>query len=223
MNPFVKDEFGVTEYKGIPAVGTRKIAEIFDKEHRHVLDSVRLILDSKSGVKPEFTEAHFRLSEYKDSTGRKLPEYILTRDGFTLVAMGFTGKKAMQFKVAYIERFNQMESFIESLSAAKLEFPEFTRAILAAHEEPKTWHFSNEINMINRITLGMDAKHFKLVNGIDEKAPSIRPYLSLTQIKAVEALQKFDIGLIFTIPEYDERKQALTKYHNQLQERKLLG
>jgi Rha family phage regulatory protein len=222
MDNLIKDQFGVTEYKGQPVVSSRKVAETFNKEHKDILESIRNIIDPKNGV-GNFTERNFALSNYKDSTGRKLPEYLLTRDGFTLLAMGFTGKKAMQFKVAYIERFNQMESFIKSLSAAKLEFPEFTAAIMASHEEPKHYHFSNEINMINRIVLGTDAKGFKQANNIDLDVQSIRPYLSLPQIKAIESLQKFDIGLITIQPDYEIRKRLLTEYYLKLQSTKLLS
>ena len=79
------------------------------------------------------------------------------------------------------------------------------------------------INMINKIVLGMDAKHFKLANGIDEKAPSIRPYLSLTQIKGIQSLQRFDIGLIITVPEFDERKRQLSEHYSRLNGLKLLA
>lgn len=230
MDNFLKDQFGVTEYKGQPVVSSRYVAEVFKKRHDNVLQS---ITDLKNQVSKNFTEPKLGLSEdffalnfeekkYKDSTGRKLPEYLLTRDGFTLLAMGFTGEKAMRFKIDYITRFNQMEQFIKSLSQTKLEFPEFTSAILVAHEEPKHYHFSNEINMINRIVLGTDAKGFKTANNIPLESPSIRPYLSLLQIKGIEALQRYDIGLIVTHPVFEERKQILSNYFNRLQTIKLL-
>ena len=63
-----------------------------------------------------FTKLNFELSEYTDSIGRKLPAYNITRDGFTLLAMGFTGQKALQFKLAYIEAFNKMEQQIAQQS-----------------------------------------------------------------------------------------------------------
>jgi Rha family phage regulatory protein len=222
MNQLIKDQFGVTERKGVPITSTRNIAQIFNKNHDDVLKSVRSLLEglgeiSESGWKTNFTETF-----YKNAQNKKQPEYLLTKKGFTLLAVGFTGKKALQFKIAYIDRFEEMESFIKSLSAAKLEFPEFTQAILMAHDEPKHYHFSNEINMINRIVLGMDAKGFKEVNGIDPKVSSIRPYLATHQIKAIEALQKFDIGLNATEPEYERRKQILTGYYGRLQSFKRL-
>ena len=136
----------------------------------------------------------------------------MTRDGFTLLAMGFTGKKAMAFKIAYINRFNEMESFIRNLVEAKADFPEFTRAIMDAHEEPKNYHFSGELDMINRIVLGMSAKQFKEANNLG-KVPSIRPYLTPAQAESVKALQRIDIGLIVAVPDFQERKKILAEQH----------
>jgi Rha family phage regulatory protein len=80
------------------------ISNAFEKNHRDVLRAIQNLDCPK-----EFTERNFALSEYTDSTGRKLPMYLLTRDGFTVLAMGFTGKRAMEFKIRYIEAFNRME------------------------------------------------------------------------------------------------------------------
>lgn len=93
---------------------SRTVAEMFEKKHKNVIrDIENLITELK--IEPSgtiFAEQNFYKSTYKDSTGRELPSYILTRDGFTLLAMGFTGAKAIQFKVAYINAFNRMESII---------------------------------------------------------------------------------------------------------------
>jgi len=222
MNNVILDNYGVTEKKGIPVVSSRNVAEVFKKNHQHVMRDIKNTIEdlSKSG-QTKFSLLNFEGSNYRDGQNRKQPEYLLTRDGFTLLAMGFTGKKAMQFKIAYINRFNQMELFIKSLQQAKLEFPAFTAAIMMAHEEPKHYHFSNEINMINRIVLGMDAKQFKELNGIDPKASSIRPYLNFNQIRAIETLQRVDIGLQVSVPDFQERKRLLTEYHQKLSQRAL--
>lgn len=185
-----------------------QVAETFNKEHKNVLRAISNLNCSK-----EFNERNFELVKYKDPKGENRPMYLLTKDGFAILAMGFTGKKAMQFKEAYIERFNKMEQFIKSLLTAKLEFPEFTDAIMNAHEEPKNYHFSNEINMINKIVLGQTAKEFKKQNGIDTNVNSIRPYLNQEQIKGIEALQRFDIGLVTVEKDYQKRKEILTNYY----------
>ncbi len=83
------------------------VSQVFNKRHDHIIRNIKQII---SDTPKEFTAPNFGVSEYKDSTGRNLPMYILTRDAFTLLAMGFTGKKAMQFKLAYIEAFNKMEA-----------------------------------------------------------------------------------------------------------------
>lgn len=81
-----------------------QIAEHFGKQHKAVLRAIRNL-----GAPDDFTERNFAPSEFMDSTGRRLPAYRITRDGFTLLAMGFTGNEAMRWKVAYLTAFNQME------------------------------------------------------------------------------------------------------------------
>lgn len=198
-----------------------QVAETFNKRHTHILDTISKLTEPKNGLSEQFIKENFVLSSYKDITGRSNKMYLLTKDGFTVIAMGFTGKKAMRFKEEYIKRFNQMHEFIQSLQTAKLEFPEFTNAIMETHEEPKHYHFSNEINLINKIVLGLNAKQFKEQNGIDAKENSIRPYLTQEQIKAIETLQRFDIGLITMEPDYQKRKDILINYYTKINQRKL--
>lgn len=205
------DIYGVTEKSGIPIASTRRVAEIFSKRHDHVLRDVQNIIISlpKSEERNSNTNQYFTSSTYKDR-GKKYPEYLMTRDGFTLLAMGFTGKKAMTFKIAYINRFNEMEAFIRNLYEAKVDFPELTQAIMESHEEPKHYHFSNELDMINRIVLGMSTKQFKEVNNLG-KVSSIRAHLMPGQIENIKVLQRIDIGLIVAVPDFQERKRILTE------------
>lgn len=128
--------------------------------------------------------------------------------------MGYRGRKAAAFKEAYIKRFNDMEDYIKSVQAAKMDYPALTQAIKEAYDEPKNYHFSNELNMINRIVLGTDAKHFKQEHGVGVKESSIRPYLTAWQIKAVEDLQRIDIGLVMSGMDFQSRKMLLTQYFN---------
>lgn len=197
----------VIEKKGIPITTSLKVAEKFEKEHRHVLESIRNLAAEKSAAK------FFRETTYKNR-GKKYPMYEMDRDGFSLLVMGFTGEKALKWKISYIEAFNAMEKFIKSIQSAKMDYPALTRAIEQAHKEPKSYHFSNEINMINRIVLGMDAKHFKEENRLDKKENSIRPYLTEQQIKAVEDLQRIDIGLLIANIQFEQRKEILKSYYN---------
>jgi Rha family phage regulatory protein len=91
---------------GYPRVSSLSISEHFEKAHADVLKSVRKIA---SDCPVEFNEGNFSLVEYTDEKGELRPMYQLSRDGFTLVAMGFTGRKALAWKGRYIEAFNAME------------------------------------------------------------------------------------------------------------------
>ena len=86
------NEFGLMAGKDYVArVDSRKIAEVFDKNHFDVLRSIKRIIGEDSGYSTDFTERNFAVSKYVDETGRKLPCYLLTRDGFVALAIGFTG------------------------------------------------------------------------------------------------------------------------------------
>lgn len=185
------------------------VAEIFEKEHKNVLRDIRELLENCS---QEFSQANFELSTYK-VRGKEYPCYNLSKDGFTMLAMGFTGEKAVQFKELYINKFNEMERLLTSQYLAKMEFKDLTDNIKLAHEEPKSYHYSNEVNMINKIVLGMNAKQFREANGIAEKE-SIRPYLTEKQINDILMLQRIDTGLVLAVPDYYERQRMLNDLHN---------
>ena len=206
------DEYGVfADNQDVARVDSRFVARFFEKNHRDVLRSIHSILEPDSGFSADFTERNFALSSYKDSSGRSLPCYALTRDGFTALAMGFTGKKAAQFKEMYIRRFNEMEKFIGSLVSAREQFPKLTAQIRILHPDAKPYHYSNECDMLNRIVLGMSAKQFREAHGL-EKGQSIRPYLRDDQIAMLDLLQTADIGLMIAVPDYHQRKRQLEWY-----------
>ena len=95
---------------------SRCVADVFNKPHHRVAHSVaQLVKDLPKD------QSYFRLISYTDRYGRQQPEYILTRDGFALLAMGFTGEKALHWKVQYIKAFNAMEAKLLK-DANKLEW-----------------------------------------------------------------------------------------------------
>lgn len=212
------EEFGLMEREGKPVVSSRYVAQVFEKEHKNVLESIRNIIESKSVMGEEFGRLNFRPSSYKNAQNKNQPEYLLTRDGFTILVMGFTGEKAMEFKIAYINRFNDMESYLASLVKARMECPSLTQAIQDAHETPKHYHFSNEFDMINRIAVGMNAKQFRLSNSIPD-GESIRPYLTDAQVYLIERLQHADVGMVMVEPDFTKRKYALEHYCNLLKKK----
>lgn len=214
-----KDELGIfVDSHDTARVDSLFIASYFEKEHKVVLRNIDAIRSSDSGFSTEFGQHNFVPTSYKDQWNRKQRCFAVTRDGFTALVMGFTGKKAAHFKELYIKRFNEMEEFIKTLVSARQEFPLLTENIKLLHENPKPYHFSNECDMLNRIVLGISAKQFRLANGI-EKGKSIRPYLTKEQIDMLEILQKVDVGLLVAFPDYEERKRHLEWYKSKIEEK----
>lgn len=215
-----KDELGVfADTKDTARVDSLFVAECFEKEHKNVLRDIQRITEPTSGLSEEFRQLNFEPSYYRNKQNKRQPCYYLTRDGFTMLVMGYTGQKALKFKEMYIRRFNEMEELIKNLVSARQEFPLLTENIKMLHENPRPYHFSNECDMLNRIVLGMSAKQFRLANGI-EKGKSIRPYLNKEQIDMLETLQKVDVGLLVAFPNYEDRKRHLEWYKAKIEEEK---
>lgn len=123
------DLIDVHQSNGVLVTTSRNVAEVFGKEHKNVIRDIENVLsqlpneqssDLSSGLnKPfvqnsNFTSGLFISSVYKTKpNGRGYPEYLITKDGLTLLVMGYTGEKAMAFKLAYIQRFNEMEALLK--------------------------------------------------------------------------------------------------------------
>jgi Rha family phage regulatory protein len=95
---------------------SRDIAEHFSKQHKNVLQTVDKILDSLG----DFGRLNFQPSSYLNEQGKRQRSFNLTRDGFTILAMGFTGAEAMAWKVKYIDAFNLMEDELRRISASAI-------------------------------------------------------------------------------------------------------
>lgn len=85
-----------------------QVAENFGKAHKHVIESIKNLAAENSATKNMFAEGTYV------NRGKEYPMVYMNRDGFTLLAMGFNGKKALNFKVKYIEAFNSMENQIRN-------------------------------------------------------------------------------------------------------------
>lgn len=97
-----------------------QVAEKFEKRHDNVvrdienlISGVSSILRSEESGSPQNWGQYFRKSHYRADNGQEYKKYYMNRDGFSLLSMGFTGKKALEWKLHYIEAFNQMEAFIK--------------------------------------------------------------------------------------------------------------
>lgn len=85
------------------------VTKEFGKEHNKVMRDINNLACSQ-----EFRAANFGESSYVSEQGKGFPMFTMTKDGFSFLVMGYTGKKAAQFKEAYINAFNKMESEIRS-------------------------------------------------------------------------------------------------------------
>ena len=128
-----------------------KVAEVFEKEHKHVLDAVRKLFTAEnSAVKQMFQE-----STYLNERNQSQPMFVMNRDGFTLLAMGFNGKKALDFKIAYIDAFNKMETELKSQQTKQLSAAESllqSVQLLVAHERQLAILEHNQKNMQGAIS-----------------------------------------------------------------------
>lgn len=206
------NEYGIfVDVNGTPRTTSLIVAEFFRKRHDDVLKAVRNLDCSE-----EFRLRNFAESFYKDGQNKRQPCIEMTRDGFLFLVMGFRGKRAASVKEAFIKRFDAMELLIKSLQSAKNNFERLMAVIKITNDGVKTCDFINEVNLINKIVLGLSAKQFKEKLGLNKKE-SIRPYLTQEQISMIDKLQIADVGLYIAVPDYQERKKLLTEYFERLQ------
>lgn len=104
----------VHQQNGVLVTTSRNVAEVFGKEHRNVVRDIRDILASLPDTSKNWGMLNFEQTPYVDPQNKQTySEYLITRDGLTLLVMGYTGEKAMTFKLAYIQRFNEMEALLK--------------------------------------------------------------------------------------------------------------
>lgn len=121
----------VIDHNGAPVVDSREVAEMVGKEHKHLLRDIRGYIDAMSkSTGPNFGPSDFFIeSNYKDSTRRELPCYLLTKKGCDMVANKMTGEKGVLFTAAYVTAFERMRERIES-GKALLRAAETDNAVL---------------------------------------------------------------------------------------------
>lgn len=129
------------------------VAEVFGKEHKRVLQDIRNL-----GCSENFRQHNFVPSNYVNSQQKTLPKFYMSNKGFTLLAMGYTGEKAMQFKEAYIEEFERMEKQLNE--PKQLSEREQLAAVMKISflQEEDIKHIKSDIETLkddiaNRITL----------------------------------------------------------------------
>lgn len=173
----------------VNVVTSLDVAETFEKEHRNVLADIRNIQSEISTA--EFS-ALFYDGEYKASNGKKNPMYYMNRDGFTLLAMGYTGEKAMKFKLAYINQFNQMEELLKGKLIERekgiVVRQAFTKALKESGEDERM-HGNGYSNYTDHIVykqvFGMRACELREKYGIGKK-DNLRDCFTEEELKQVQ-------------------------------------
>lgn len=110
------NEVQVINNNGELVVSSRKVAEDFGKPHNDVLKAIREAIGGLGKIS-HTKEMFYKTTYIHPQNGQEYPEYLMNRDGFSLVVFGFTGSKAFEWKIKYIEAFNAMEKKLKELSA----------------------------------------------------------------------------------------------------------
>nr|DAH26862.1 MAG TPA: regulatory protein [Caudoviricetes sp.] len=178
-----------------------KVAEVFEKEHKNVLQSIENLVADNSAAK------FFRLTTYKNR-GKEYPMYEMDRDGFSLLVMGFTGEKALQWKIKYIEAFNQMESELKRLYTERQQWQiERDKGVVIRHiltdtikmkitESPnKRFAYPNYTNLIYRNLFGKTAKELESDYGVKAKE-NLRDFFTGDDLAKVQSMEMLVSSLI---------------------------
>lgn len=110
----MNEDLMIFERKEQAVVSSRTIAERFGKQHQHVTQAIENLTSENPLVKGMFAKNY-----YDTERGRSYKEYLMNRDGFSLLVMGFTGKEALEWKLKYIAAFNRMEAFIRERKSSE--------------------------------------------------------------------------------------------------------
>lgn len=187
------------------------VAETFNKNHRDVMESIRNISTTISTA--EFS-ALFYIDEYKASNGKKNPMYVMNRDGFTLLVMGYTGEKAMRFKLDYIKQFNAMEKALRNKYIEREKGIAVRQALTKALQqstEDERMHghaYSTYTNCIYKALFCKNAKQLREQFGIDKKA-DLRDYLDEEQLQVIKSMEMLVSGLVDCGWGYDKIKSFI--------------
>ncbi|EBF6040481.1 Rha family transcriptional regulator [Campylobacter coli] len=159
-------------------INSLDLAKVFNKNHRHILQT------TKNQPQNDFTESNFILSTYKDKKGELRPCYNLTRDGFSLLVMGFTGEKAYKWKVEFIKAFNEMEKRLRNIEYEKHDKLAFRQSLgYKSQLKQQKEKYENEIK-----ALKYDLEH--------KKELSFKRKLSKEELLELRKILARDYGMI---------------------------
>ncbi|WP_270451067.1 Rha family transcriptional regulator [Lactobacillus crispatus] len=187
-----------------------KVAETFEKKHQHVLRDIDSLKKDVSNFGHMFEE-----TSIKDSYGREQRAYFMNRDGFTLLAMGYTGKKALQFKLKYIEAFNKMEKTIREQELPQTPEEKLQLTMEAAHHlDQRVSRIEDDLKDIKENAEVDESQRYQLLQErkkrvIDACGGSESNYYREKKAKKVFSEFGRDFKKAFEIPRYDCLKAKL--------------
>ena len=158
------------------------VAEVFGKEHRNVVRDIKNLLDG-GVLKNEQTQMFEETTYINEQNKQSYPMFIMNQDGFTLLAMGFNGKKAMEFKLKYIEAFNRMKKEIEATKpSVPQNYLEALKSLVKVEEERQQLALENRKQQQEIITISKT--NAELGNKITEMLPKVSYYDQILQSNA---------------------------------------
>lgn len=201
---------------------SRKISEKFKKAHYEVIcaiegrvsENAKDVKVKNKGIINELIEAgisqlenYFILSEY-ESRGKKHKEYLVTKDGFTLLAMGFTGSEAVKWKLEYINAFNAMENELKRIYTERQQWQiERDKGVVIRHiltdtikmkiaDSPhKRFAYPNYTNLIYKTLFGKTAKELEEAYGVKSKE-NLRDFFTGEALSCVQSMEMLVSSLI---------------------------
>lgn len=224
---------------------TRTIAESFGKEHKEVVRAIEGQKDSEGNTKHSGLalqikqrgdiplEDYFIKTEYVSENGRKYTEYLVTRDGFSLLVMGFSGERAMEWKLKYIDAFNKMEKVInERVRAERQQWQiERDKGVVIRHiltdtikmkiaDSPnKRFAYPNYTNLIYRTLFGKTAKELEKEHGVKPKE-NLRDFFTGEALSWVQSMEMLISSLIGCGWGYAEIKEFVSEnWKKQIEEK----
>lgn len=178
-----------------PLTNSLLVAETFGKEHRNVLRDIKNLIEG--GVLKNEQTPMFEETTYMSEQNKQIyPLYVMNQDGFTLLAMGFNGKKAMEFKLKYIEAFNAMKKQIEqSKPSVPQNYLEALKSLIKAEEEKQLLALENKQKDETIITISK--ANVELGNKITEMLPKVSYYDRILQSNATMTITQIaqDYGM----------------------------
>lgn len=198
--------------KEVTVVTSLDVAKTFEKEHYHVIEEIRAIREKTSST--EFSGLFYE-SDYVASNGKKNPMYLMNRDGFTLLVMGYTGEKAMKFKLAYINQFNEMEELLKGKLIEREKGiavrQSLTKAIQMSKENERMHGHAYSVytDIVYRAVFCKTAKQLREKYGIDKKA-NLRDYFTVEELAKVQSIEMIVSGLVNCGWGYNEIKHFIT-------------